>query len=126
MSSTNVLHICLNVMDASDSIAFYEQFGFTESWEFTTPDGDTTNYYIADDASIELQLSQTNGETDLEMGSGWDHLALGVNNVDESIRSADHFGVAKEPGPQPEAGAYTAFIEDPDGHLVELIEPMEG
>ena len=28
-------------------------------------------------------------------------------------------------GPQPEAGAYTAFVEDPDGHLVELIEPLE-
>jgi len=30
----------------------------------------------------------------------------------------------KEPGDQPEAGARTAFVKDPDGHAVELIEPL--
>jgi lactoylglutathione lyase len=31
----------------------------------------------------------------------------------------------KEPGDQPAAGARTAFVEDPDGHVVELIEPLD-
>jgi lactoylglutathione lyase len=125
MSDARVLHVCLNVADPAESIAFYEGLGFEESWQFTTPDGETTNYYVADGDGIEIQLSATTGETEFQMGTGWDHLALGVDDVDAAVREVDHYGVAKPPGPQPEAGAYTAFIEDPDGHLVELIEPLE-
>lgn len=125
MSSTTVLHVCLNVADAAESIAFYEQFGFEESWQFTTSDGETTNYYVTDDNGVEVQLAETDGETSFEMGTGWDHLALGVDDVDETIDRINHYGLAKEPGPQPEAGAYTAFVEDPDRHLVELIEPLD-
>lgn len=125
MPSATVLHVCLNVADAAESVAFYEQFGFEESWQFTTADGETTNYYVTDDEGVEIQLSETEGETEFEMGTGWDHLALGVDDVDGTVERIDHYGVAKDPGPQPEAGAYTAFVEDPDGHLVELIEPLE-
>lgn len=125
MSSVTVLHVCLNVADAEESIAFYEQFGFEESWQFTTPNGGTTNYYVSDSDGVEIQLSETEGKTDFEMGTGWDHLALGVENVDGTVARVDHYGLVEEPGPQPEAGAYTAFIEDPDGHIVELIEPLD-
>ena len=125
MPSTAVLHVCLNVADAEESIAFYEQFGFEASWQFTTADGATTNYYVADDDGVELQLSETEEETDFETGTAWDHLALGVDDVDATVERVDHHDVAKEPGPQPDAGAYTAFVEDPDGHLVELIEPLD-
>lgn len=125
MPSAKLLHVCLNVADADESISFYEQFGFEESWQFATADGETTNYYVADDDGVELQLSETKGERDFDVGSAWDHLALGVDDVDETVESVDHYGVVKEPGPQPEAGAYTAFVEDPDGHVVELIEPLE-
>ncbi|ERG96766.1 VOC family protein [Haloquadratum walsbyi] len=124
MSDATILHTCLNVADATDSIAFYEQFGFEKSWQFTSEDGETTNYYVVDQNGVELQLSETTGETMFEMGTGWDHLALGVDDVDETIQRIDHYGIASEPGPQPAAGAYTAFIKDPDGHLVELIEPV--
>jgi len=125
MADSRILHVCLNVTDAAESIAFYEELGFEESWQFTTADGETTNYYVADGDGVEIQLSETAGETDFEMGSGWDHLALGVDDVDATVEDVDHYGVVKAPGPQPEAGAYTAFIEDPDGHRVELIEPLD-
>jgi lactoylglutathione lyase len=124
MSNATILHTCLNVADAAESIAFYEQFGFEKSWQFTSEDGETTNYYVVDNNGVELQLSETAGETTFEMGTGWDHLALGVDDVDQTIKQVDHYGIVAEPGPQPAAGAYTAFIEDPDGHLVELIEPV--
>jgi lactoylglutathione lyase len=124
MTTATVLHVCLNVADTSRSVEFYEQFGLAESWQFTTADGRTTNTYVADDAGVEIQLSETEAETSFEMGTGWDHLAFGVDDVDAVVDSINHYGVVKEPGPQPEAGAYTAFVEDPDGHVVELIEPL--
>ncbi|MFB6157248.1 MAG: VOC family protein [Haloferacaceae archaeon] len=119
------IHVCLNVADAEESIAFYEQFGFEESWSFTTPDGETENRYVAADNGIEIQLSETAGETSFEAGDAWDHLALGVDDVDATVDRVDHHGVVGEPGPNHAAGAYTAFIEDPDGHVVELVEPLE-
>ncbi|WP_265110624.1 VOC family protein [Halosolutus halophilus] len=120
-----LIHININVADAAETIEFYEQFGFEESWEFETPDGETRNRYIADETGTELQLSDTAGDADFDQGTSWDHLAIGVDDVDEVFETIDHYGVAKEPGDQPEAGARTAFVYDPDGRKVELVEPLE-
>ena len=119
----DLIHVCLNVADAERSIAFYEQFGFQESWSFT--DGATENHYVSADNGAELQLSETEGETEFEQGTAWDHLALGVDDVDATVERVDHHGIVKAPGPQPAAGSYTAFLEDPDGHVVELVQPLE-
>ncbi|WP_251331036.1 VOC family protein [Haloplanus pelagicus] len=121
----SLLHVCLNVADAAESIAFYEQFGFEESWSFVTPDGETENRYVADENGMEIQLSETAGETEFDEGTAWDHLAVVVDDVDAVFEGIDHYGVVEEPGDQPAAGARTAFVEDPDGHVVELVEPLE-
>ncbi|WP_436348390.1 VOC family protein [Natronorubrum sp. FCH18a] len=120
-----LIHININVADADETIEFYEQFGFEESWEFETTDGETENRYIADENGIELQLSDANGETEFERGTAWDHLAIGVDDVDAVFEEIDHYGVEKEPADQFEAGARTAFVRDPDGRTVELVEPLD-
>lgn len=120
-----ILHTCLNVADADRTADWYvEQLGFERSWEFTTADGDTRNVYVSDDAGVEFQLSDTEGEEPSDDGDRYDHVAVGVDDVDETFEAIDHHGVVKEPGDQPEAGARTAFVKDPDGHAVELIEPL--
>jgi lactoylglutathione lyase len=119
----DLIHVCLNVGDLDESTAFYEQFGFDESWSFA--DGGTENRYLAADNGVEIQLSRTEGETEFEAGTAWDHLALGVEDVDATFERIDHYGVVGEPGPNRAAGSYTAFVEDPDGHVVELVEPLE-
>lgn len=121
----DLIHVNINVGDAEETIAFYEQFGFEESWEFETPDGTTKNRYIADENGTELQLSDTDGESEFEPGSAWDHLAIGVDDVDSVFEGLDHYGIDKEPGDQPEAGARTAFVRDPDGRRVELVESLD-
>jgi lactoylglutathione lyase len=121
-----LLHTCLNVADAERSLAFYtEELDFAESWSFETADGKTRNQYVAADNGVELQLSETDGRTEFEQGTAWDHLAVSVENVDRAFEDIDHHGVVQEPADQPAAGARTAFVEDPDGHVVELIEPLE-
>ncbi len=120
-----LIHVNVNVADAEETIAFYEQFGFEESWEFETPDGETHNRYIADENGTELQLSDTDGKGEFEPGSAWDHLAIGVDDVDRVFSEIDHYGVDKEPGDQPEAGARTALVRDPDGRRVELVESLD-
>ncbi|MES3517941.1 MAG: VOC family protein [Natronomonas sp.] len=121
-----ILHTCLNVADADRSVEWYtENLDFEFSWSFEAEDGETVNKYVADDDGVEIQLSDTEGVDPAEEGDLWDHIAVGVEDVDAAFEEIDHFGVIKEPGDQPAAGARTAFVEDPDGHAVELIEPLE-
>jgi len=122
----DILHTCMNVSDADELADWYvEQLGFERTWEFTSEDGATRNVYVADDSGVEIQLSDTEGDEAFEMGTGWDHLAVGVDDVDETFEAVDHHGVVQEPADQPAAGARTAFVEDPDGHVVELVAPLE-
>ena len=120
------LHVCLNVSDADELADWYEaELGYERSWEFTSEDGATRNVYVADENGFELQLSDTDGEDDFEPGTAWDHFAVKVDDVDAAFEEMDHHGVVSEPSDQPAAGARTAFVEDPDGHVIELIEPLE-
>lgn len=122
----DALHVCLNVSDADELAEWYSsELDFEKSWEFTSEDGETRNVYVADGNGFELQLSDTTGETEFEPGTAWDHFAVKVEDVDAAFDEMDHHGVHKEPADQPAAGARTAFVEDPDGHLIELIEPLE-
>ena len=122
----DLLHTCLNVANVDRAAAFYtEELDFEESWSFETEDGRTTNRFLAADNGVELQLSATEGETGFEQGTAWDHLAVGVENVDEAFERIDHFGVVQEPEDNDAAGARTAFIRDPDGHVVELVESLD-
>ncbi len=123
----DLLHTCLNVADVERSLAFYtEELDLAESWSFESEDGETLHQYVAADNGVELQLTDTEGQSDFEQGTAWDHLAVSVENIDEAFEAIDHYGVVQEPADQPAAGARTAFVEDPDGHVVELIEPLEG
>ncbi|MEF8869386.1 MAG: VOC family protein [Haloarculaceae archaeon] len=120
-----LLHTCLNVADAERSVEWYvEQLGFEESWGFES--GDTRNLYVADPNGVELQLSETEGVAPTEQGDAWDHLAVGVESVDETFEAMEHHGVVQAPEDNHAAGARTAFVRDPDGHVVELVEPLEG
>lgn len=122
----DLLHTCLNVADADRAVAFYvEQLGFEETWSFETEDGETTNRYVAADNGVELQLSETDGEDEFDHGTAWDHLAVAVEDVDEAFDEIDHHGVVQEPADNDPAGARTAFVRDPDGHVVELVQPLE-
>lgn len=122
----DVIHVCLNVADADRTAEWYRnQLGFEDSWEFTTEDGETRNVYVADGNGFELQLSDADGEDEFEAGTAWDHLALTVDDVDEAFETIENHGVVQEPANNDAAGARTAFIEDPDGHVVELVEPLE-
>ena len=122
----DALHVCLNVSDADRLAEWYiEELGFDDSWEFTSDDGATRNVYVSDSNGFEIQLSDTDGEDEFEAGTAWDHFAIKVENVDAAFETIDHHGAVQEPADQPAASARTAFIEDPDGHVIELIEPLE-
>lgn len=107
-------HVCLSVVDVQESVEFYvEELGFTR---LETP-GDDRFVSASNDVSIQLR------ETDAAPDAGrLDHVACVVQDVDAAVEGIDHYGLVAEPTDQPAAGARTAFIEDPDGNQIELIE----
>ena len=120
-----LIHVNLTVSDVERSIDFYtEQLGFEETWGFEA-DG-TVHRYVAADNGVELQLSESaDGPDEVDHDGGFRHLAVKVDDVDAAFEEIDHHGVVKEPGDQPAAGARTAFVLDPDGYEVELVEVLE-
>jgi lactoylglutathione lyase len=119
-----IIHTCLNVADAERSVEWYaDQLGFEESWGFEVDA--TRNRYVADPNGMEIQLSETEGVTPDEEGDLWDHLAVKVEDVDEAFEGIENHGVVQEPADNDAAGARTAFLRDPDGHVVELVQPLE-
>ncbi|MFT4949411.1 MAG: lactoylglutathione lyase [Natronomonas sp.] len=122
----DLIHVNLAVADVERSVAFYpEQLRFKQTLGFEA-DG-TVHRYVSADNGVELQLSEsgeTGGDT-IDHVDGLQHLAAGVDDVDTAFDRIDHHGVIKEPGDQPAAGARTAFVLDPDGYTVELVEPLD-
>ncbi|WP_152041900.1 VOC family protein [Salinigranum salinum] len=117
------IHLCLNVTDADESQAFYEQFGFEYSRSFDLAGAE--NRYVIDENGIEIQLRDDPEVESVEVGDAWDHLALAVDSVDDELARIEHHGLVKGPMDVEQAGARVVFFEDPDGHVVELVESLE-
>lgn len=116
----------MNVSSADRIAAWYiEELGFSEAWEFTTEDDETRNVYVADDSGHELQLSDTAGESPDALGSTWDHIAIEVADVDQTFETVDNHGVVQEPTTYDSIDARVAFIRDPEGRVIELVEFQE-
>jgi lactoylglutathione lyase len=73
---------------------------------------------------VEVEFTYNYGVADYEIGSGFGHLALGVPDVAavcDSVRGAGG-KVTREPGPVKGGTSVIAFVQDPDGYKIELIQ----
>jgi lactoylglutathione lyase len=116
------LHVCMHASDAETLADWYvANLGFERSWEFT--ENGTRNLFVADEDGVEIQIRDA--DADLTYGTGWDHVAVEVDSVDRALEDVDHAGVVREAEGGPDSGARTAFVEDPEGHVIELIQLYE-
>jgi lactoylglutathione lyase len=72
----------------------------------------------------EIELTYNYGQSEYELGTAYGHIALGVDDVAatcEKIRAAGG-KITREPGPVKGGSTVIAFVEDPDGYKIELIE----
>ena len=122
------LHTMLRVGNLERSIRFYsENLGMTELRRTDVPDGKYTLAFLGygdERSNTVLELTYNYGVEHYEMGSAFGHLALGVSDIHatcEKLRAAGA-KIAREPGPVKFGTTVIAFIEDPDGYKIELIE----
>lgn len=126
------LHTMVRVRNLEKSLVFYKLLGMHELRRRDVPEGRYTLVFIgyADNAAgqAEIELTYNWGEDDgYELGTGFGHFAVGVPNVAEMVARVRAGGgkVTREAGPVKFGTTVIAFVEDPDGYKVELIERAE-
>jgi lactoylglutathione lyase len=120
------LHTMLRVGDLDRSVKFYtDMFGMKELRRNDVPDGKYTLAFLGyGDGGTELELTYNYGVDKYEIGTAFGHLAIGLPDIYgacEKMRAAGA-KITREPGPVKFGTTVIAFVEDPDGYKIELIE----
>lgn len=130
-----ILHTMLRVGDLQRSIDFYTQvMGMTLLRTTDRPEQQYTLAFLGygrNPEHAEIELTYNYGVSQYELGSAYGHIAVGVDNaaaVCDAVRAkATALGgaVTREAGPVKGGNTVIAFITDPDGYKIELIERPE-
>lgn len=124
----DVVHTAIWVSDLDRALAFYvDGLGLARTREFVL-DEDEENVFLAGEDGTELQLKSAPGRAVSAERAGFDHVAVEVDDADATAARLAEFGgeVVRGPLDSDAAAARIAFVADPDGHHVELIEPWDG
>lgn len=123
-----LLHTMIRVVDLERSLGFYtEVLGMRLLRRKDYPAGRFTLAFVgyageAEAACIELTYNWDTHAYDL--GNGFGHVAIGVGDIYRMCNEVKARGgkVVREPGPMKHGSTVIAFVEDPDGYKIELIQ----
>jgi lactoylglutathione lyase len=128
-SPTRLLHTMLRVGDLEKSIAFYTQLlgmKLLSSQEY--PEGEYTlafvGYHDEADCTV-LELTYNWGKQHYDLGTAFGHIALATDDIYKTCEAlaAEGVNITRMPGPmKDDASVLIAFLEDPDGYKIELIQ----
>ena len=126
---TRYLHTMYRIIDPERSRSFYTALGFEFRREQPiVRDGEleATNYFFgAPGQDEELELTFNHDGRSYDLGTGYGHIAIGVDDLDGTLAGLRGQGIEPERDPYRvrEGGSRLCFVRDPDGYRVELIEP---
>ncbi len=122
------LHTMLRVGDLQRSIDFYTNLlGMKELRRRDVPDGKYTLAFVGygdEETDAVIELTYNYGTDHYEQGSAFGHLAIGVPDVAGTCQKVRTGGgkVTREAGPVKFGTTVIAFVEDPDGYKIELVQ----
>jgi lactoylglutathione lyase len=123
-----MLHTMIRVADLAASKKFYtEALGMRVLREREYPDGKFTLCFIGygDEAShTVIELTYNWDRSSYTLGDAFGHVALGTDDIQAACERVRGLGykVVREPGPMKHGTTVIAFVEDPTGYKIELIE----
>ena len=126
-----LLHTMLRVNDLEESLRFYrDALGMRLLRRKDYPGGRFTLAFVGygpEEREAVLELTWNWDTKSYDIGTGYGHIALGVAGIHRAVEQLRAKGVkvTREPGPMKHGGSTIAFIEDPNGYKIELIE-LEG
>lgn len=123
-----LLHTMLRVGNLEESLKFYcELLGMKLLRRKDYPGGEFTLAFVgygdeSDNSVIELTYNW--GAEKYELGNAYGHIALGVDDIYATCEEIRNQGgkIVREPGPMKHGSTVIAFVEDPDGYKIELIQ----
>ncbi len=122
-----LLHTMLRVGNLQRSIEFYtETLGMELLRQKEYPEGEFTLAFLGygdESENTALELTYNWGVESYELGNGFGHLAIEVEDVYEAAALMKRKGskILREAGPMNAGTTVIAFVEDPDGYQIELI-----
>ena len=129
MTNSRLLHTMLRVKDLDASVAFYTKLlGMKELRRNEVPGGRYTLAFVGygdESSTAVLELTFNWDQTDgYDLGTGFGHLAVGLPDVYAACADMKAAGakITREAGPVKFGTTVIAFVEDPDGYKVELVQ----
>jgi lactoylglutathione lyase len=123
-----LLHTMIRVNNLDESLKFYcDHLGMKLLRKNDYPGGEFTLAFVGygneKDHSV-IELTHNWGTSSYEQGNAFGHLAIGVDDIYKTCADLKTKGVkvVREAGPMKHGGAVIAFIEDPNGYKIELID----
>jgi lactoylglutathione lyase len=120
-----LIHTCYRITDPERSVAFYEALGLEKRREMPIRE-EAMNYFLGVPGQDlpELELTHNFGVDAYELGTGYGHIALTVEDLDGTLERLAAQGIEpeREPYQVREGGSRLCFVQDPDGYRIELIE----
>ena len=129
MADFKFLHTMIRVKDLDKSMDFYTRLlGMKELRRTDFPTGKFTLAFVGYGDEVNSTVVELTHNWDqvepYEIGTGFGHLALGVPDIHGVCENLAKEGVSipRPPGPMKHGSSVIAFIEDPDGYKIELVE----
>jgi lactoylglutathione lyase len=118
----------VRITDPEKSRTFYEALGFRFERDMDivrNGELEATNYFfdIGDQESV-LELTFNHDGRTYDVGTGYGHIAIGVDDLDATLARLAEQGIEPERPPYQvrEGGSWLCFVRDPDGYRIELID----
>jgi lactoylglutathione lyase len=122
------LHTMVRITNPERSRSFYEALGFEFERDMDivrNGELEATNYFygIGESAGV-LELTFNHDGRTYDLGTGYGHIALAVDDLDETLGRLKGQGIEpeREPYRVREGGSLLCFVRDPDGYRIELID----
>lgn len=123
-----LIHTCYRIGDIDRSVAFYEKLGFEELRRMPIRDEAINVFMGLPGDGPRLELTYNFGVDSYELGTGYNHIAITVEDMAGTLARLREVGIEPEKPPYTvrEGGSLLCFVRDPDGYRIELIERDPG
>ena len=124
--SLSLVHTCIRVRDPEASQRFYGALGFEPRGRLNFESAYNLYMGLPGDGDV-LELTVNRGQDEpYDLGTGYNHMALTVEDIDEVLSDLEPLGVQPEKPPYRPGSRddlpLIAFVADPDGYRIELID----
>ena len=119
-----LIHTCYRITDIDRSVAFYDALGFEERRRMPIREEAINVFMGLPGDGDRLELTYNYGVDSSELGTGYNPLALTVEDLDGTLEQLGAQGIEPEKPPYQvhEGGSRICFVRDPDGYRIEIIE----